>query len=131
MIPVTIAWFIWHARNKAKFEREIQKVDNIIFGVQEFIHLMGVAATFSLENCKGDEFVFLVQTFANKSPRIKAVIIHWNAPLLGSFKLNTNTSVNGDMAKVGGIVHDHCGRMVVAFHKQLGSYKVLEAESRH
>lgn len=34
------------------------------------------------------------------------------------------------MATVSGVVRDHWGRVVIAFHKKLGSYFVLKAKAQ-
>lgn len=72
---------------------------NTIFKIQEFLHLMEVACTISMGNCKGDERVYL---FWNCSSLVKrkssSVIVSWNALPLGNFKLNTDALVVGDKA---------------------------------
>ena len=51
-------------------------------------------------------------------------------PPPGWFKLNTDASVIHGRASGGGVVRDHCGRVIFAYYREFGELDVLEAEAQ-
>lgn len=54
----------------------------------------------------------------------------WKKPQIGSYKLNTDGSRNGQYATGGGVIRDHNGHFVAGFTNRYGNIDIVAAELR-
>ncbi|XP_071914127.1 uncharacterized protein [Coffea arabica] len=102
LVPLLVLWFIWKSRNFARFKVGSVTQAQVIFQIQEFLCQMSGLR-----------------------------VLHWflgKKPPPGWFKLNTDASVIHGRASGGGVVRDHCGRVIFAYYREFGELDVLEAE---
>ncbi|CDP18110.1 unnamed protein product [Coffea canephora] len=130
LIPLLVLWFIWKSRNSARFEAGSITPAQVIFRIEEFLDQMGKARAFSRASFAGDRDCPWAG-LDGPYKRDKGVVpVSWEKPSLGWVKLNTDASVLHGKAAGGGVLRDHCGRVIFAFYKEFGEMDVLEAEAQ-
>nr|XP_027098809.1 uncharacterized protein LOC113718088 [Coffea arabica] len=99
------------------------------WAVGSVVEQLGRAQVLSLAHFKGvsDDPWALLATWR---PRVaRHVVTFWRPPPQGAVKLNTDDRVARKKVAGGGLLRDHKGRLIFAFHKEFGEVDVLTAES--
>ncbi|XP_062028946.1 uncharacterized protein LOC133744938 [Rosa rugosa] len=124
-------WFIWHSRNKARYEGiepNVSRVQRLIVGC---VNGSSCLASGPMNNMIQDLRVvkrFGASCRPRRVPRITEV--HWNSPPYGWIKINTDGAwkSTSNEAGYGGVFRDHRGIVIGAFCSNLDIPSSLDAE---
>lgn len=130
IIPLSILWFTWLARNAFNFRGESFSAALIIFRVEQFVFLLCKAEQFSLTQIHTNRDVPIFQAAKVRNPKQRvSFAVCWEKPPQGKLKLNTDASIVCSLAFGGGVLRNSDGKVIQAFYKEFGEgFHVLEAE---
>ncbi|KAL2513409.1 Uncharacterized protein Adt_19009 [Abeliophyllum distichum] len=99
IIPLLIFWFLWTARNDAKYRDITMESRRIIWRVYHIISLMHIGRLFRHIHWRGDMdiaplFGILLTTPSPPLP----TLVFWRIPPVGSYKINTDGCVKDGFA---------------------------------
>ncbi|KAI0502223.1 hypothetical protein KFK09_017170 [Dendrobium nobile] len=130
IIPVFICWYLWASRNDSKHNNIRMDAMNIISKVKNKVIQLYNANLIKPISFKNhyNAATALGLVFSNRTIQSREKLIYWKRPVIGYFKLNTDSSYNSDTAGCGGIIRDHNGKIVVAFAGPSSGTNVITAE---
>ncbi|KAK9931811.1 hypothetical protein M0R45_019074 [Rubus argutus] len=127
----TIIWFIWHTRNKIRFDGRSFTVDTVCGLISGHIYSASRLASGTMHNSTFDLCIlknFGVQGRPHRAPRV--IEVNWQPPLFGWVKINSDGTWKHD-AGVGGygaVFRDHRGYFLGAFASSLDIPSSVAAE---
>ncbi|XP_071923229.1 uncharacterized protein [Coffea arabica] len=104
VVSFLICWYIWRSRNEAKFQGASMAVQSIIFQTDAQLDLMVAAGLFKNEHFRGDQEYTCARGGRKRKLQIGLVLLAWEAPPVGAYKLNSDASVLNGQAFGGGLV---------------------------
>lgn len=131
LIPTLVLWFIWAARNDARHRDIPMNKNKIIDKVRNYICDLFSQVPKRSVAWQGDDLVAKLWGIKlTKSKEKKTQKVVWAKPQLGYVKLNTDGCSKGNpgAAGGGGILRDHQGHCLWAFHLSLNPSTNVEAE---
>ena len=130
-IPFLTLWFIWCARNDAKYRGIQMRSQRVICNIYSYLHRLSVCNLWKHSHWKGDRCIApLLGIPLSKPIKPRPKIVYWVKPSANWFKLNTDGASRGNpgIAGAGGILRNHQGQVIFAFHKSLGVTSNINAE---
>ncbi|XP_073133317.1 uncharacterized protein [Henckelia pumila] len=130
LIPFLIIWFIWKARNDHKHRGVRTHPARIIKQIQEFLVSLGRVGILKVGHWRGYHDVACslgLNFIITRTAYIR--VVWWIPPLIGHFKLNSDgCSKGGGESGIGGIVRNHVGMPIIAYHDAIGYGNNTRAE---
>ncbi|KAL2534444.1 Uncharacterized protein Adt_07795 [Abeliophyllum distichum] len=131
IVSLLILWFIWTARNDAKYQDISMESKKIIWKVYHTITLLHTGCLFRVIHWRGDIYITPLFGIFLTTPSLPLpVLVYWRTPPGGSYKVNTDGCVKDGFASRGWIIRDSSGQCVSAFFSSYGECSILEAELR-
>ncbi|KAI0511115.1 hypothetical protein KFK09_011738 [Dendrobium nobile] len=130
LLPILILWYIWKARNEAKYDNikmdHINIINNIKRKVHQLFNLNVISSkTFSKHaNLAG---FFDISLDCNLVDNMD-YIVYWIKPKPPFVKLNTDGSIDSMKAGAGGLIRDFKGDLLAAFAAPVQNRNVMLAE---
>ncbi|XP_071928141.1 uncharacterized protein [Coffea arabica] len=118
------------SRNLARFEAGLVTPAHVISQIEDFLCQMGKVRVFSKTSFAGDRDCPWTHLGGLYRWDKAVALVSWEKLPPGGFKLNTDASVLHGRAAGGGVLRDHCGRVIFAYYKEFGELDVLEAEAQ-
>ncbi|XP_042956358.1 uncharacterized protein LOC122292186 [Carya illinoinensis] len=123
ILPSIVSWKLWEWRCKARYDGKVSKVEvvwqAITFWLRRIMHLF-----MRVSNISTHDIAILnrleIPILAPKPKKVR--VVRWSRPLYDWVKLNTDGSSlgNSGLAGAGGVIHDHCGKLCMAYSVSLG-----------
>ncbi|XP_020596010.1 uncharacterized protein LOC110036006 [Phalaenopsis equestris] len=120
-IPYIIAWFVWMARNKLKFDEA--QVDATVIATNCNSYLQKLYCHRKLPE-------ILCTTSLNCSRKFQTIYVHWSCPPKGWVKVNSDGSFISLNAGVGGVFRNARGECQPYFQSPTRAEDPLEAEAK-
>ncbi|KAL2516621.1 Uncharacterized protein Adt_12868 [Abeliophyllum distichum] len=104
IIPLLILWFLWTARNDAKYRDIAMEPRRIIWRVYHTISLLHTGRLFRHIHWRGDMDIapLFGVTITTPSPP-PPTLVFWRTPPVGSYKINTDGCVKDGFASAFGL----------------------------
>ncbi|KAL2474837.1 Uncharacterized protein Adt_35573 [Abeliophyllum distichum] len=116
IVPLLILWFIWTARNDAKYQDIYMEPKRIIWKVYHTISLLHTGCMFRVIHWRGDMDITPLFGISLTTPSLSPpVLIYWRTPPEGSYKVNTDGRVKDGLVSGGEIIRDSSSQCVRAF----------------
>ncbi|KAI3472963.1 hypothetical protein Pfo_029210 [Paulownia fortunei] len=131
LIPFLILWCLWTERNDAKHRNKGFKFQRVIWKVYLHLFCLSKCRRFDRTSWRGDIPVALHLNIHFPPVRSKKMVkVNWRTPKHGWLKLNTDGAAKGNTghAGAGGVIRDHFGNAILAFHEYIGKENSLFAE---
>ncbi|XP_027171434.1 uncharacterized protein LOC113771000 [Coffea eugenioides] len=128
LVPIAALWFLWRARNQARFEGSPMAAESIIWQVGHFIELLGKAQKLG-RAFSGDRDCIWAGGLRGTGSVHRPALVAWIKPPSPVLKLNTDACVTAAGAFGGGVVRSSEGKMIFAFYKEFGEASVVHAEA--
>ncbi|KAL2475340.1 Uncharacterized protein Adt_36076 [Abeliophyllum distichum] len=94
IVPLLILWFIWTARNDAKYQDISMEPKRIIWKVYHTISLLHTSHLFRVIHWRGDMDITPLFGISLTTPSLPPpVLVYWRTPPGRSYKINTDGCV--------------------------------------
>ncbi|XP_071905811.1 uncharacterized protein [Coffea arabica] len=116
-------------RNKAKLDEMTFDARGVVCRVESLVVQLGLAKVLRTAYFRGDSDDPWRALATPCRSKVQYVAVAWKRPPLQFVKLNTDASVSRGQGTGGGLLRDHEGKVIFAFHKEFGETDVLTTES--
>ncbi|KAK9949954.1 hypothetical protein M0R45_005462 [Rubus argutus] len=127
----SILWFVWHARNKTRFEGRCFSVKAVCRLISGHIRAASHLATGHMHNSVQDLRILKCFSATCRPRRAPSVVeVNWNPPSIGWVKINTDGAWkhNEGVGGYGAIFRDYKGHFLGAFASNLDVPSSVAAE---
>ncbi|XP_004248595.1 uncharacterized protein [Solanum lycopersicum] len=120
ILPNVICWNLWKNRCAVKYGNKSSSIHRVQYGI--FKDVMQVIKIVFPSIPWQSSWNKLINIVEHCKQQYKIVLVSWNKPGLGTYKLNTDGSALQNSGKIGGggILRDHQGKIVYAFSLPFG-----------
>ncbi|XP_069152141.1 uncharacterized protein [Solanum lycopersicum] len=120
ILPNIICWNLWKNRCAVKYGKKRSSIHRVKYGI--FKEVMQVIKLVFPSIPWQSNWNNLVNIIEHCSQQYKIVLVSWNKPALGTYKLNTDGSAIQNSGKIGGggNLRDFQGKIVYAFSIPFG-----------
>ncbi|XP_020595751.1 uncharacterized protein LOC110035804 [Phalaenopsis equestris] len=116
-----MAWFVWMARNKLKFDEVHWDANAIATHCYNYLQKL---------HCHRKLPEILCTSSLIGSMKFQAILVHWNCPPMGWLKVNTDGSLISPNAGFGGDFRNTRGECLLYFQSLAKAEDPLEAEAQ-
>ncbi|XP_027082422.1 uncharacterized protein [Coffea arabica] len=114
VLPLLIVWFLWWARNMARFEGRSISVGQVRGWIIHELRLL-IQVYFPTMTRVPLQWVEILDSLSGLRRSLVSTLVRWVCPLDGFFKLNSDgcSTLRGEGS--GGVIRDSCRRLILAF----------------
>ena len=115
ILPNYICWNLWKNRCGVKYGHKTSSIKRVQYGI--FKDIMQVIRLVYPIIPWQSSLYHLIKTAEHCHQQYKIIMVSWQKPKEGIYKLNTDGSAIQDTGKIGGggILRDHTGKIIYAF----------------